>query len=185
MKIFWGLFILVCFDSNILYGQSNENIFVPALKESKKIDALMDMVLKEEKLSGPENKNLLADNCWRMEIRKIDGNYISFQVVKNRKPIINYILNGLDADRIDYGYFNYRGSKVFVLTSAGFHDFFAKPSGSTTLSFIYKLGTDTRRPPDGLLYERVFHYKYSDGHFSIEGQPSSRNYVSTKFKHIT
>ncbi len=145
----------------------------------------MDMILKEEKLAGPEDKELLADNCWRMEIRKIDGNYISFQVVKNRKPVINYILNGLDVDRIDYGCFKYRGSEIFVLTSAGFHDFFAKPSGFTTLSFIYKLGTDTRRPPEELLYERVFHYKYTDGHFSIEGQPSSRNYASTKSKHMT
>jgi hypothetical protein len=185
MRIFWSLFLVICFDSNISYGQSSKNIFVPVLRESKKVDALMDMILKEEKLSDPENKNLLADNCWRMEIRKIDGNYISFQVVKNRKPIINYILNGLDVERINYGYFKYRGSKIFVLTSAGFYDFFAKPSGVTTLNFIYKLGADTRRPPDDLLYERVFHYKYTDGHFLIEGRPSSRIYVSSKFKHVT
>ena len=175
MRIFWSLFILICFSSNISYGQSQENIFIPALKEGKKIDALMDMILKAEKLSGPEDNNLLVDNCWRMEIRKIENNYISFQIVKNRKTVINYILNGMDADRINYGYFKYHGSQIFVLSSAGFHDFFAKPSQFATFSFIYKLGVDGPRPSDDLLYERVFHYKYADGHFSIEGPPPSNN----------
>ena len=173
MRIFWPLIILICFDSNISYGQSNENISVPALKESKKIDALMDMILKAEKLSGPEDKTLLVDNCWRMEIRKIENNYISFQIVKNRKPVINYILNGLDVDRMNYGCFQYRGSKIFVLSSTGFRDFFARPPQLATFSFIYKLGAEVSRPSDELLYERVFHYKYTDGHFSIEGQPQS------------
>jgi len=135
----------------------------------------MDMILKVEKLSGPEDKNLLVDNCWRMEIRKIGNNYISFQIVKNRKPVINYILNGLDVDRINYGCFQYRGSKIFVLSSMGFHDFFIRPSQSATFSFIYKLGDDARRPSNELLYERVFHYKYADGHFSIEAQPPSND----------
>jgi len=132
----------------------------------------MDMILKAEKQSNPEDNHLLADNCWRMEIRKIENNYISFQVVKNRKPVINYILNGLDFDRINYGYFQYRGSKIFVLSSTGFRDFFAKPPQFATFSFIYKLADETPRPADELLYERVFHYKYTDGHFSIEGQPT-------------
>jgi hypothetical protein len=175
MRIFWPLFILICFDSNISYGQSNVNMFVPALKESKKIDGLMDMILKAEMLSGPEDSHLLADNCWRMEIRKIEDNYISFQIVKNRKPVINYILNGLDVDRISYGCFQYRGSKIFVLSNTGFHDFFAKSPQFTTANFIYKLGNADRRPPNELLYEKVFHYKYADGHFSIEGPPPSSN----------
>jgi hypothetical protein len=155
---------------NCSYAQSSGTIAVPLLKAGVKIDSLMDILAQQGELADHSNDKVSNDSCWMIEMRNMKT-YISFQILKNTAPVINSIVNWMDNKKANYGYFEYKGNKIFVWTEDNFHDFFNKSPELKRLNFIHKLGADEPFPSDDLIYRHVLHYKYQDGQFSIEGPP--------------
>ena len=153
------------------YAQSAEKIPVPVLKESSKIDRMMDIVFDTVKRSSDTDIELSKDSCFRIEVRNMND-YISFQIVQNRQFAVNSFLNSVELNKIqNIGYFNYRGYKIFVWTEDNFHSFFDQTSEVKLFDTIYRLKKNTPQLPYKLLFPNSFHYKYQNGQLSIESPP--------------
>ncbi len=156
--------------NNCSAQQAGKPIYVYNLQEDKRIDTVMDMLLKDELKPGVKDSKLQADSCRFLEIFKWnDGKSYSFQIMKNAKSVINYRINTLERNRQKYGFFIYKGNTVFVWSESGFDGFFNTTTDSRTFDFIY-YSADVHATHDEL-YAHVMHYKFSDGHISVEGPP--------------
>ena len=172
MKIFFAGCVFLLFLSSHCVAQLGQPITVPVLKEDKKIDGLMDMVFKDELAHGQIDKSLSADSCWFIELLhwNNDDNF-SFQIVRNKKPVINFRINAIEHHKDNDGYFVYKGNVIFVWSRDNlFYNFFTKTDNYRMFNFIfYANGIKATREE---LYPNTMHYKYSDGRFSVEGPPT-------------
>jgi len=148
---------------------SSQPIDVSVLKESKAIDNLMDKIFKDEYLTGQINKHVSMDSCWMLEMFRWDSNDISFQAVRSSKSAINYRFNRPGYDKSKYGYFTFKGNRVFVWTKDNFDGFFGTTDNHQQFNFLFY--SNDIGIPDDILNHRSIHYKFSDGHFSPEGPP--------------
>jgi len=169
MKIILGALLVFYFALNNCFAQIGKPIEVSILKESKEIDNLMDKVFSDENFMGQKNKVGLGDSCWMLEMFKWDSNDISFQVVRSSKSAVNYRFNRHGYDKSKYGYFTFKGNMVFAWTKDNFDGFFGTTGNHRQFNFIfYSNGTSA---PGDISHHHSIHYKFTNGHFSIEGGP--------------
>jgi hypothetical protein len=170
MKSFFSFLLLLSINLSFGYAQSREKIAIPVLKEDKRIDQLMDIVLNPKNEDKFERvKSPIDSSCFIIDFLKDGDNYFSIQIEKNTKPVTNILLNGMEIEKDHVGYFQYRKHKIFVWADVGFYDFFNKTSETKTFDFVYKL-----QNPDALGNEyflAIWHYQYKNSHFSVEGPP--------------
>ncbi|HZY40248.1 MAG TPA: hypothetical protein VFE53_26525 [Mucilaginibacter sp.] len=166
------IFLLVFLWSGPSLAQSGQQISVPLISENKEIDSLLDTVVK---IKAPYYQyyaavtKIIGDSCWRIEIYK--EKYLLFQLAETNMPTVNYVINrSLTNDKgksiSNFGYFQYRGHKIFVLMNEYFDDFFTKSTKLTMFNFIYKLNKDAPAPVPQMLFRNVQTYKYFGSHFS-------------------
>jgi hypothetical protein len=162
MKIFFSFLLCAFIGLTLCFGQSKTEISLPVFKESVKIDSLMDLVLKNEKLS--------TNGCWTLEVFSVEKQ-ANFQVLETTQRVINYDVYNWDKNKNKYGYFEYEGHKIFVvLYIKDFHLFFDETLILKTLPFIYKMDVQESIPPSEFQYPNVFQFKYREGHF-IDNTP--------------
>lgn len=128
----------------------------------------MDTVLHNSNLPYKNEKGQ-EDSCWMIELINWKDGSVSLQMAKNSKAEINFRINKLENDKVNFGCFNYRGNNVFVTAEKNFSPLFFKTKKIRTFNFIfYSTGTNiTERE----LYQHVLHYKFSNGLFSEELPP--------------
>ncbi len=126
----------------------------------------MDKILSLKKLEDHKTGKPSQDSCLSIFLIKSNDKYFSFQVEENTKSDINKIAN-LGAN---FGYFQYKKYKVFVLTRDYFYDFFDKTTDILSFNFIYKTPNIKYNPREEN-YLNIWHYKYENGRFSEEGPP--------------
>jgi hypothetical protein len=158
-------------------AQLSQLVAVPVLKEDKKIDDLMTIILKQDKASGGFDKNSLKDSCWMVEIFKWNADDVSFQIVKYSKSAMNFRINAFEHQKANYGYFNFKGSVVFVWTKDDFGNFFSATGAHQTFKFLF-YSNDTPASQDGV-YPKILHYKFVDGAFAIEGPPPVKQVIKS------
>jgi hypothetical protein len=162
------LLFLLSLGFTFCYGQSTEKISIPVLKESKKIDQLMDIVLNPKNAGKSEGVENSANNCFMIDFLKDGNNNFSIEIDKTTKPITNILINGMEIEKDHVGYFQYRQYKIFVWADQGFYDFFNKTSVTKTFDFVYKLQNPE---PLGNEYSlATWHYQYRNGKL-VEGPP--------------
>jgi hypothetical protein len=165
MKSFLFLFFL-SLGFSFCYGQSTEKIPIAVLKESKKIDQLMDMVLDPNNQKSHSVRRDVAGSCFMITLDKVRDNYFTFEINKHTDTVTNTLINGIEVEKDYFGYFTYKKYKIFVWADAGFGNFFSKTGTKTTFDFVYQL---QHPDPLGNGYTLAqWHYQYKDGHFSVE-----------------
>ncbi|MDB5136777.1 MAG: hypothetical protein JWP37_3380 [Mucilaginibacter sp.] len=157
-----------CLSLTFSYGQSKEPTPVVILKESKKIDQLMDIVLDPKNADEGDRDKTSTDSCFFIVSFK-SPDHFSFQIEKNTKPVTNMLANGF-VDNKGFGYFRYRNYKIFVFAVDGFYDFFYTTIERKTFDFVYKFKSPA--PFDYQHYLAIWHYQYEKGHFSEERPPT-------------
>ncbi len=145
--------------------QTGQSLPLTVIKESKTIDSLMDMVIKDRAKYNKANSKLSTNGCWRIEIFEQNGNPV-LQIVESDEHVANYMINKSWKDVNSYGYFQYRGCKIFVGINGYFHDFFTGTTETWMFDFIYKLKGDEQPPATDKLFNHPKLYQYADGHFS-------------------
>jgi len=170
MKTFYLLLLLIfCIAySNNSCGQTIEKIQVPVLKDGKKIDDLLDIILKQKKRNTQSENKFQADSSLVIYILKFKD-YVSFGIAEKSNAVMNGIINKMFFYKANFGCFQYHQKNIFVWTKDQFYDFLVKTSDTRELDFIFKIGS-YKQPADEQIIN--WHYKYQDGHFSIEGPPS-------------
>lgn len=165
IAVFLALFF---FGIKFCYSQSSKCIAVPILKESEKIDNLMDEVLNP-KNAHRRDTQASSDSCyWIYFFKANDTNHFIFQIEKNPKSVINVLINNTISN-LNVGYFQYKKYKIFVEPDPGLYDFFNKTSRTQTFDFIYKL--ESTQPLGHSYYQDIWHYQYEGNRLSIEGPP--------------
>ncbi|MBS1524228.1 MAG: hypothetical protein JST19_01185 [Bacteroidetes bacterium] len=161
--------LLVSLGSYVCFAQTTEKIPIPVLKESKKVDQLMDIVLDPNNADKFERSNNSTDSCFLIYFFKPGDNPYVFQIEKNTKAVTNTITNSLVRNP-GLGIFQYKNYKVFVIAGNGFYDFFNRTDQTATFDFIYKLQTPA--PLENEHFLAIWHYQYENGKFSVEGPPA-------------
>jgi hypothetical protein len=173
MKALFSFLLLAFWGVGHSYAQSGQQISVPLITENKEIDSLLDTVIKIKAPYYPyyaASTKIIGDSCWTIEIYK--KKYMIFQMVETNTQVINYEINRLGTNKSNYGYFQYRGHKIFVWINEYFDDFFTKSPKVTTFSFVYKLNKDAAVPSPQNLSRNLQIYKYLDGRFSRYVDPN-------------
>ncbi|MGZ3777719.1 MAG: hypothetical protein ACXVI9_09050 [Mucilaginibacter sp.] len=165
MKSFLIVCVLISLGS-LSFAQTKERIPIPVLKESKRIDQLMDMVLSPNNQKVHSVTNYAAGTCFMITMDKIQDNYFTFEINKHTDTVTNTLINGMEVEKDYFGYFTYKKCKIFVWADAGFGNFFSKTGTKTTFDFVYLLGHPDSLGPAYTLAQ--WHYQYKDGHFSVE-----------------
>jgi hypothetical protein len=158
--LFISFFVPAC-----CFAQTGDKMPIPVLKEAQKIDRLMDLVFDQAKATANIDQKLLKDSCWIIEMFRNSRN-ISFQVICNSKPAINFRINLFESNGGKYGYFNYKGNNVFVWTQDTFGAFFMNTDYVKSFNFITY--TTDAKLPEHELYPYTLHYNYADGRFTAE-----------------
>jgi len=151
------------------YGQTNQLINIPVIKENARVDAILDKfiaqrpaTLKElSKLGGKyldDVKVLLKDSCLLIPASQEDGvKDDNIYVQSKTKTGINEEIN-IDVHlKFKYACFCYKGFKVFVWTRNNFGWLFSTTDRTQTYGFIYNAGKDQVYPKilvgDGMDYQ--------------------------------
>lgn len=167
MKYF--LILALVFSSfSLSFGQSKDLLSVPILKESKKINQLMDIVLDPKNADEYDRDKTSTDSCFFILLLKSEG-HISFQVEKKTKSVTNEIANRCIVSK-NFGCFLYKKYKIFVFAVNGFYDFFDTTDERRNFDFVYKLKSSELGNVED--YLAIWHYQYKDGNFSVEGPPA-------------
>jgi hypothetical protein len=171
MKSIFILLALAFLMVNFGYSQSHQNIPVPVLKESKKVDEFMDEVLDPKNAHKSRLTQTSSDSCFWIYFFKAnnDDHHFSFQIEKNSKSVVNVLINNTINTNPNVGYFQYKGYKIFVEPDGRLYDFFSKTKATQTFDFIYKL--ENQQPLANGYYLDIWHYQYKGNHLSIEGPP--------------
>jgi len=167
MKKLFTLFLLACFGLGNGHAQPRQLIPVPLIVENKEIDDLLDTAIKIKAPYYPyyaASTKINGDSCWRIDIHK--GKFLLFQMAETNMDVMNYEINKTGTNVSNYGYFQYRGHKIFVWINDYFDDFFTKSAQVTTFRFIYKLNKDVPAPSLQNIYRNFLIYKYLEGRFS-------------------
>ncbi|WP_295673262.1 hypothetical protein [uncultured Mucilaginibacter sp.] len=173
MKIFFAFCLLARLGLGNGYAQTRQLIPVPLIVENKEIDGLLDTAIKIKAPYYPyyaASTKITVDSCWRVDIHK--GKFLLFQMAETNMDVMNYEINKTGTNVSNYGYFQYRGHKIFVWINDYFDDFFTKSAQVTTFRSIYKLNKDAPAPSLQNIYRNFLIYKYFDGHFSRYVDPN-------------
>jgi hypothetical protein len=168
-RYIFTLFLSLLLSINHSYGQSHVEIPIPVLKESKVIDSLMDVILNPNtKPNVWDGSKALQDSCIIISMIKENDSSFLFHISTTTKKNVNYSINFLAKKQTDFGYFQYKGTNVFVREFDHFNIFFAGTLNFGSLEFIYKLKENYHELPDGLLPRgsKTWSFEYKDGHFS-------------------
>ena len=104
-----------------------------------------------------------------LEMLRWSDHEVSFQIIRNSQSVMNFRINKLEYAKANYGYFGFKGNKIFVWTKDNFTDFFTKTGTYQTFNFIYY--SNDVKATDDELYPHTLHYKFTDGRLSPEGPP--------------
>jgi hypothetical protein len=165
--------VIVCFVREFGYGQKIEKIPLPVLRESKRIDSLMDIVLNPSTPSDHTIGLPVNDEWLILYLRSFNNNYFYFGLGTETKPEVNFSVNIMIHDKATVGYFEYKHHKIFVWTNDAFYSLFRIASRYKSFDYIYKLN-DLKHPPDKTSGWKGWSYKYKDGHFSAEEIPNNK-----------
>jgi hypothetical protein len=167
MKQFTILIVALLTGCFFAYGQSKAKPAIPVLKESKKVDQLMDLVLNSrDSKSGPVN------TCYMIDILATGEKHFSLQIEKNTNTITDTLVNGISIGKDLFGCFIYKKQIVFVWADKSLTNLFVKTPGIRTFDFIHKL-IDVQ-PPRGEYFLDIWHYQYANGEISEEGPPPAQ-----------
>ncbi len=169
MKVNLSVLLIIVFGLNISCAQIEMKIPIPLVRENSKIDRFMDTVLKNKVKYDRNKTGFFEKSYWRLEVFK--ESYPMFQIFENNGTVINYVINKIVGNPVNYGCFSYRGCMVFVWTGGDFHDFFSSTSEVKTFNFIYKLNGTEAIPSPQLVNNGQQLYKYLNGQFSDPGPP--------------
>jgi hypothetical protein len=172
-KIAFTLFCMFVLASRSTNAQTRDQMPLPVLQETKKIDSLMDLIIKTDNESKQGINKDSRDTIWIIEL--IDNrDYISLQIEKKRSEVINYLVNQINTDKEGYGVFQFRGHKILVWAwgNNSFYNLFSKKDESVNLKFVYKLKKNISNPSDQWLHGGfTYHYKYQNNQITTEDGP--------------
>jgi len=171
MKTFYLILLVFCATFTRVYGQAGEKIPVPILKDNKNIDDLIEIILKQKKRGSEAETKFQTDSSLVVYVLKFKD-YFSFGVAEKSNAVMNGIINKMFFYKANFGYFNYKKNNIFVWTKDQFYDFLTLTPDVEKLDYIFKIGTYKQPAGEQTIN---WHYKYQNGHFSIESPPSIAN----------
>jgi hypothetical protein len=167
MKYLFAI-VLICVGLTKGYGQAKKPIPVPVFKESKTVDSLLDIVLKSKQTKAFRNSvNSLIGNCmWLSAFKEKDPGSFVFQVEDFTRSAVNKNINKAASQHLNYGYFQYKKTNIFVSTGNDLYGFLNETAQSQSFNFIYQLTNPKPIDPLGP-HGGLWVYCYQNGHFSI------------------
>jgi len=175
--IYCILFLYVVIGIKQSYGQAHEKISIPILKESSKIDSLIDLILDpgtapQFNSRGKPFKGRWIDIYFGAIHYKLVGferrEQLGFNLRTSSNFVINYYINDYVKRQVNFGYFKYRRYNILVHFESALPDFFRITEDTISFKYVYALGPNEPLPirllvmPPGT---RVWVYDYTDGHF--------------------
>ena len=160
MKLLLAFLILNCIHFEFCYGQTKERMMIPSLKEDKKVDSLIDLILKSKPYI---NRPRSLKNCFLTGVmvkRNDHSLYISLQL--NDIKSVNRFVNSAEHRRGSLGCFIYKSHDTFLWTADKFKDLFSNTGAFTVFFDIYK----SKSPSiwDGSFKDNSWHYLYKNNH---------------------
>jgi hypothetical protein len=162
--------LILCLTSlACCYGQTNQPISIPIVKENVSIDAVLDKFIAQRpatlkqlaRLGGDyedDVKLLLKDSCLLIPVSQEDSvKEASIYVESKSKTSINQEIN-IDVHlKFKYACFNYKGYRVFIWTRNTFGQLFSETDRTQTYGFIYYANKNQTYPRewvgDGMDYQ--------------------------------
>ncbi len=183
LKLIFVQLILCLSALACCYGQTNQLINIPVLKENVKVDAALDKFIaqrpktlgKLSRLGGGYQdgavKTLLKDSCLLVQLYNSDSlSNVGIIVSTRAKIAIKEEINIFEHLKFKYGCFCFKGQYVFVLARDSFGWLFSKTDHVQTYDFIYYAG-NTRDVTEGPVDDQV-NYQLKNGTFSDRGAPT-------------
>ena len=178
--IFVQLILSLCF-LGCCYGQTDEPIKIPVLKEDARVDSVLDKFVVKSRVYlaslfsfrryNEEIGMLLNDSCLLLHVYTGDSvNDLGIYLSTKTKPSMNDEINICEQLKLKYACFYYKGNYVFVWTRDDFGWLFSKTNYTKTYDFVY-YAIDTQTYPDERIADGVS-YQFKNGTFSDRGVPT-------------
>jgi len=169
LKLIFAQLILCLASIACCYGQTNQPVSIPVIKENAVVDAVLDKFLAQRpkslesvaRMGGDyeyDVKALLRDSCFTIPASQEDGvTDDNIYVESKKKTSINQEINIYVHLKFKYACFNYKGYTVFVWTRNTFGQLFSETDRTQTFGFIYYADKNQTYPRewvgDGMSYQ--------------------------------
>jgi hypothetical protein len=136
MRVFL-IVISICLNIDFGYSQAKEHIIIPHLKEDKKIDSLIDIILKSK---AYHSRVKLANECFLTgTLIKRNDNSLYLSLYIDSAQSANRFTNRMNRHYGNLGCFNYKGIYVILWSPDKFIGLFSNTGEFKVYGDIYKL----------------------------------------------